>query len=161
MRTCYKCRKDKKEAEFHKNKSMSGGIAYMCKSCRKRYETQERDKKQWAKYVKGWRGKQGQDFFEKEKIVNRNNKIRRKYNITQDQYEAMSAEQDNVCLICGRTEWGTCKGTIVRLAIDHDHNTGTVRGLLCRRCNTAIGLMEEDIGLLMSMIEYIEIGTGL
>jgi hypothetical protein len=42
-----------------------------------------------------------------------------------------------------------------RLTIDHDHMSGTIRGLLCRKCNSGIGLFEDDISRLTNAIEYL------
>lgn len=55
------------------------------------------------------------------------------YNLTPDQYDALYAAQGRVCAICRRAT-----GKTKRLAVDHDHHTGTVRGLLCGNCNTIL-----------------------
>lgn len=60
--------------------------------------------------------------------------------ITLQQFENMLSEQDHKCKICGRED----KGYKKRLAVDHDHKTGIVRGLLCGACNTTIGLLKDD-----------------
>jgi hypothetical protein len=54
-----------------------------------------------------------------------------------------------VCAICG------CTNGARRLSVDHDHETGKVRGLLCNKCNSAIGLLGEDASIAMKMCEYI------
>ena len=48
------------------------------------------------------------------------------------------------------------RGKILSLVVDHDHETGKIRGLLCSNCNVAIGLLEEDISRMQSMIAYLE-----
>ncbi len=50
--------------------------------------------------------------------------------------------------MCGEPETATHKGKIVKMSVDHNHETGEIRGLLCRRCNTAIGYLNDDPGLL-------------
>jgi hypothetical protein len=62
----------------------------------------------------------------------RNQDYKKKYGITLDEYEAMLAAQGGVCKLCGRPP------KTRRLAVDHDHKNGRVRGLLCYRCNRAI-----------------------
>lgn len=92
-----------------------------------------------------------------------------RYGISSSDYEAILREQDGVCRICKRHETRTrgkrqldfvgedSKAAIVRrLAIDHDHVTGKVRGLLCGACNTVLGLVSEDVAILNSVIEYLE-----
>jgi hypothetical protein len=65
-----------------------------------------------------------------------------------DEYERLLVDQERACLICRRM------GTN-RLAIDHDHATGFHRGLLCRRCNYVLGLVNDDINLLLRMAAYV------
>jgi hypothetical protein len=74
----------------------------------------------------------------------------RKYGITPEDYARMLTEQGGVCDICG----GTC-GTGTRLAVDHCHTVNKVRGLLCRTCNTAIGLLKEDPELFSRAVAYL------
>ena len=64
----------------------------------------------------------------------------------------MSAAQGDGCAICG----GVNDPPGRRLAIDHDHVTGQVRGLLCYRCNSAIGLFKDDVTVLRRAILYLE-----
>ena len=72
-------------------------------------------------------------------------------------YQEMLAEQNGLCAICARPEKHTdpYTGRTKRLAIDHCHGSGKVRGLLCGSCNTALGLFEDDPGLLDRAKEYL------
>ncbi len=79
-------------------------------------------------------------------------KALRGHGLTVEQYEAMVAAQDNRCAICGNEQ----VGRFGRLAIDHDHQTGAVRGLLCARCNLCLGQFNDDIETMKKAIEYIE-----
>jgi hypothetical protein len=66
-------------------------------------------------------------------------------------------EQKGVCAICEKPETTTdFNGRVREFHVDHDHETGDVRGLLCGACNTAIGQMQEDVARLQSAIRYIE-----
>jgi hypothetical protein len=64
------------------------------------------------------------------------------YGITASQFEAMAREQGDVCAICGNPPQGRGKGDT--LVLDHCHKRGIVRGILCGKCNTAIGLLDDD-----------------
>src|SRR5436305_10303350 len=64
------------------------------------------------------------------------------YGVTAEWYEAKLAEQNGVCAICGKPEKMVIKGKAVRLAVDHDEQTGRVRGLLCTACNRGIGMLK-------------------
>lgn len=81
--------------------------------------------------------------------------LRRAFGITVKQYEALEREQDEVCWICERED---CKKE--NLSVDHDHNTGKVRGLLCRDCNRALGQFKDDINLVKRAVEYLEKGPA-
>lgn len=77
--------------------------------------------------------------------------IRRQYGITLDQYEQKLKEQDFKCAICGNKD--EVEGR--RLAIDHCHNSGEVRGLLCGKCNRGLGLFYDNKDLLQNAIQYL------
>lgn len=78
--------------------------------------------------------------------------LKRKYGISITQYREMSAKQNHVCAICFRPE--TVKNR--SLCVDHCHQTGLIRQLLCQGCNTSLGKLEEDITRLENMIKYIK-----
>ena len=68
----------------------------------------------------------------------------------------MESQQGGVCAICKKPEkskWNTEQPML--LAVDHDHETGRVRGLLCNNCNTGLGKFMDDPDLLSSAIEYL------
>ncbi|HMH94140.1 MAG TPA: endonuclease VII domain-containing protein [Streptosporangiaceae bacterium] len=75
-----------------------------------------------------------------------------KFGITREQYEALLAAQGGVCGICGTPPRPGKK----RLHLDHDHQTGAVRGVLCGWCNTAVGLFGEDVSLMARAARYLE-----
>ena len=78
------------------------------------------------------------------------------YGISSENYNHLRAEQNDKCAICGRPETKTMRGRVISLAVDHDHETGEVRGLLCSHCNTLIGLGREDEVILRAAIEYLD-----
>lgn len=73
----------------------------------------------------------------------------RDYGITREEFEALRQEQGGACAICRRDFDKTPH-------IDHDHETGLVRGLLCRECNLGLGLFGDDVARLRAAIEYLE-----
>lgn len=74
----------------------------------------------------------------------------RKYGITIEIYETMLAGQGGVCRICKRPPGSK------RLGVDHNHATGKVRGVLCQKCNTAIGLADDNADRLRAMASYLD-----
>ena len=83
-------------------------------------------------------------------------RLLRTFGSTIEEYEALMLEQDNYCAICHEPEKQILNGKIKRLAIDHCHTTGKVRGLLCQRCNTGIGRFDDNVVLLKQAIQYLE-----
>jgi recombination endonuclease VII len=82
-------------------------------------------------------------------LRNRRNTVIRDYGLSWDEYQALLAAQGGVCKICNFPP--TAKG----LYVDHDHHTGAVRGLLCSRCNSGLGMFRDDASILMSAITYL------
>ncbi len=78
--------------------------------------------------------------------------IKHKYGLEWDRYIEMLDEQGNRCAICGRHREEFNK----ELVVDHDHETGKVRGLLCYGCNNGIGTLQDDPDILRKAIEYLE-----
>ena len=85
-----------------------------------------------------------------------------KYGISYSEYEQMVITCGNKCQICNQEEKIIDKrrGKLKRLAVDHCHETGKVRGLLCFQCNRAIGGFKDDIKLLESAIKYLKEHTS-
>ena len=81
-------------------------------------------------------------------------KIEKKYGITRQDYEDMLAEQNGVCAICGKIN--RFDAFHQRLAVDHNHDTGNVRGILCTSCNSALGMVDDNIEVLEKMISYLK-----
>jgi hypothetical protein len=90
--------------------------------------------------------------------IEKNAHLKRKYNITLEDYNKMLDEQNGVCSICKDSETKIFKktGKVTDLAVDHCHSTGKVRGLLCWNCNTSIGKMKDSVELLQNAIEYLK-----
>lgn len=82
--------------------------------------------------------------------MRRNGHLVRKYGITADEYDRRLDEQGGGCKICGKILQR------VSLAVDHNHKTGKVRGILCENCNRGLGMFKDDPNLLRSAIEYLE-----
>lgn len=81
----------------------------------------------------------------------------RRFGLTRDDFLDMLEEQGGVCAICGNPETSRGNhGYIKNLSVDHDHETGVVRGLLCNNCNRAIGLLRDDTSILAAAIAYLD-----
>ena len=90
-----------------------------------------------------------QQYFKDHKDEARADHLKRNYGLTPEQYNKMFIGQEGKC--------ATCKSEVnYRLHVDHNHETGKIRGLLCKSCNLLLGRINDDESVLLSMIEYIK-----
>lgn len=92
----------------------------------------------------------------------RTHHLKKAYGLTMEQYESMLVAQHGVCATCHKPEttlshWN---GNAKRLHVDHDHVTGKVRGLLCGRCNAALGHAGDSITTLLALVQYLQRHSG-
>jgi hypothetical protein len=126
MKLCTKCGETKPLTEFSISKKEKHYKQYRCKACNYAYRQSR-----------------------KEEI--RNYQLQYKFGVSRAEYNKMLSAQNNTCKICK----SVCP-TGRLLAVDHDHTTGVIRGLLCAPCNTGLGFLKDDISLLEKAIEYLK-----
>ncbi len=159
VKTCRKCGIQKSLSDFGANGSQ--GLHVRCKECLN--AQQQKYRKDYPKIYKAAQ-KRYRDKYKK-RISRKNAEYRknhpdsqretyypREYGITIGDYDDMYIEQGGCCAICGTHQSKLNK----RLHIDHCHKTDKVRGLLCSSCNTAIGLLKEDSGIIKNVLKYLE-----
>lgn len=135
MKICSTCKQLKAISAFGPRKRNLDGLEYSCRECinlsilkyrlQNPYKIKELQKK--------WRNSNKNQISER----NRRWRLKKLYNITQEQYNEILLCQNNGCAICGIMNNG-----IKAFHVDHDHLTGSVRGILCTKCNTALGSYE-------------------
>lgn len=129
-KACKKCEKDYPLSHFCKDAKRKSGLSSNCRDCRVKY---------WNEYkVK---------HPEKIREYKRNYDLRKKYGIDLGMWDDTLVAQGGVCLICGSDD---------RLVLDHDHQTGFPRSILCHNCNVGIGHFKEDPNFLRKAIRYLE-----
>jgi len=114
------------------------------KKYKKRKQVYNRKEQQQKWYKKARKSKQ---YINK----TRNQQLMKRYGITLEDYNSMFSDQEGKCAVCGKHQTELKRS----LAVDHCHSTDTVRGLLCRNCNTAIGMLNDDIENLRCAILYL------
>ena len=151
---CSGCDETKSIASFGKQKSRPDGVEYRCKKCmqiyRKKRYSNPKIKSKLLKSTATWR--------EKNPDSDANNHLIRKYGISLEQYNKMYQLQKGLCGICGKKESTRRRKKTQgdeRLAVDHCHETGVVRGLLCFKCNTAIGSLGDNEEMVMRVVFYL------
>jgi len=105
-----------------------------------------------AAYGKAWRKANPDKAKERDLLKD--------FGITLAEYSAKHLAQNGVCAICTKPETETRNGKLRALAVDHDHTTGEVRDLLCTACNKLIGLANEDRGILIAAVRYLDKHAG-
>jgi len=93
------------------------------------------------------------EWASKNKVKIRGNRLLRAYGLTNELYHDMVVEQNNLCAICGSKQHG---GEERFLCVDHCHDTGAVRGLLCVKCNTGLGQFLDNQDFLRNAIFYLD-----
>lgn len=151
---CSTCQVHKDVSEFHKNKSIPRGYGYTCKLCKYEYEHQRRLTDpdyvaRTATTASRWRRANKKGRYRR----SRNSMLRHRYGIGIDEYEAMLERQSGECAICGRADSGIEGKT---LHVDHCHETGKVRGILCHPCNNGLGRFDDNKELLLKAVKYLE-----
>lgn len=86
----------------------------------------------------------------------RRSDLKRHYGLTDVEFAAKLVEQNGCCMVCGRGETAMLRGRVRELAVDHDHETGVVRDLLCSECNKGLGDFGDDPVRLRAAADYIE-----
>lgn len=110
---------------------------YICIPC---------SKKKWKEHGAKW-AKENPAAYHK---LHRKSHLNHRYGISIEEYDKLFLAQGGVCALCSEPP------TVRYLSVDHCHRTGTVRGLLCKKCNTALGLFRENIKTLRAAAEYVE-----
>ena len=127
---CSSCKKIKPLSEFGVKSQTKDGLMGRCKKCQAKYRT--------LRYTSN--PKHYRDL-----------RLKQKLGIEPEDYDLIYINQDGRCGICGIHQSKLPR----KLAVDHDHGTGQVRGLLCQKCNSAIGLLKEDPILITRVLTYL------
>jgi hypothetical protein len=156
---CNKCLTSFLEQDFHKDKTKSDGLHSICKYCQKKNKDARKEEAKLVKqnYEKENKNKIKDYWKEYNSNTNLKEKLKEKhlkktYNLTLNELELLKEKQNYCCAICETHENDCSRKT---LFVDHNHNTGEIRGLLCSQCNSALGLMYDDVSLLKNAINYL------
>lgn len=149
-KTCPGCSKNKPFSEYYQRNrteyaDSAAGYQTICKDC---------FKEQRSAYVKANPEKCRQIYrssYLKDPTSKRRSNYKRNFGITLEQYNEMFAAQNGCCKVCERHQSEFKR----RLAVDHCHASGAIRGLLCRNCNTALGCVSDSIFVLSNLIDYL------
>lgn len=141
LKRCSKCSEEKELTEFYKYSSTSAranldGTKLLphCKKCHAK-------------------GVMHHYKFQGGKEAHRNRMLLHYHGITSEKYSEMLGSQDGKC--------AGCKAIFKVLSVDHDHITGKIRGLLCAKCNTGLGMLNDSVETLNNLVRYLNEGSRL
>ena len=139
MKTCSRCNVGRTDNEYGKRLGRKYGTNSWCKPCR-------------AASTKAWRDNLSPE--KRREMCRRENLSR--HGITPQEFDEMLSQQDGCCAICGGISagGGNDRGN---MHVDHCHESGKIRGLLCHSCNTGLGLFRDDPSTLRQAIESLEL----
>lgn len=133
-KVCSSCKVEKPKTEYHKRLDRPCGVKSICKECVLIYPKEK-------KRAEGYSRRYG---------------LLRSYGITLEDFEKMLISQDYKCIICNiHSDSVMSHKTHRHLCVDHCHDTGMIRGLLCNNCNRAIGILKDDPQVLLNAYNYL------
>jgi len=124
---CMKCREVKPSTEFCRNKRTATGFHFYCKPCHARQRRESLERRHGGS--------------------SRHYHLVQKYGIGADKVDELIRQQGGLCAVCRRRE---------AKQVDHNHETGAVRGIVCLLCNAAMGAFHDDSDLIRRAIAYVE-----
>lgn len=148
-KVCTKCKVRKVLTDFSPQSRMRDGRASWCKAC-------------MAAAGRARRQANPDLHRERDRVWYHNNRskaqdynLQKYYGITLEERDEMERKQKGLCAICGRKPSGG-RGNTGRLHVDHCHETGVVRGLLCHDCNNGLGRFQDDVGRILAAAAYVQ-----
>jgi hypothetical protein len=143
-KTCRRCGETKDLSEFYKRTKSKDGRYRTCKSCMK-----NKNSDYYQNHVEWYAQYFQRRIKEIPKETYREKQVASHYKISVEEYRKLIERSKGVCEACGHPQ------PSLSLAVDHDHKTGKVRGLLCRRCNLALGFVKDNPQVLFKLYRYL------
>jgi hypothetical protein len=144
-KTCSACKQVKPTTDYYKRAASSDGLQRHCKVCSNTRVAKKRanNREYMRSYMRSPAGK----------TAARKHLLKKKYKLSLEEFDNLLAAQDFVCACCKRSEPG---GASNQWNVDHCHESGKVRGLLCNACNIGIGCLGDDLQGARNALQYLE-----
>jgi len=142
-KTCTKCGVSQSVGQFAHRRGAKDGLASWCRTCSKKNSRDHylRNREKYLGRHREWHRANDGGHWAQTKTL---------YSVTKEQYQLLLRTQNGVCAIC------RCVPGKRHLHIDHCHESGKIRGLLCGNCNRGIGYLRDDVGILRLALVYLE-----
>lgn len=148
MKECFKCKISKSHDLFHRHSASKDGLSTYCKACTRVMKKEEYNRNR-------------ESYLIRSRNTHKNNPLRGRarnlvtnFGMTIQMYEDMLLKQEGKCAICGSTESNNVRTS--NFCVDHCHETGNIRGLLCHNCNMHLGYAKDNVSILEKSIAYLE-----
>lgn len=165
VKVCTKCKIPRSFFDFHQQENGMFGLRGCCIDCNRAYQRAAKER------INVNERKRLEDPEKKEKrrrslaryrstskwILTRKRHQVKKYGLTLEDYLSMHRAQNGRCKICDKKD----SEEVLNLCVDHDHDSGKVRGLLCDFCNTSLGFLKDDPDLFVKAAKYILDNKGV
>lgn len=153
MKQCTRCKEFKPLDQFNKDKKTKSGLTYHCKSCVSHYcKTRNGvvDRAAINTQARVWKKANPHKV--------RAQQIKQNFGLSYDDYISLLEKQHHSCAICKTSllPFGSVNQTDIIANVDHCHTTGKIRGLLCRKCNTALGLLNDNVDVIVAAATYLK-----
>ena len=144
-KACTACGQVKPTTQFYKRQASKDGLQNHCKPCSNERVSRKRAKNReyMRSYMKTDAGKASV----------RKHRLKKNYGLTPEDFETLLVSQSNLCACCGTAE---PKGSSNQWHVDHCHQSGKVRGLLCNACNIGIGCLGDNLEGIRNALNYLE-----
>jgi hypothetical protein len=140
MKQCSVCKETKDFDQFYNYKTSKDGKSYRCKAC------DDVARKKWST-----------SNPEKAHLSQRQRNLKQRFGVDLEWYEEQFKKQNYSCAICkSKTNKTTGDRQFWNFSVDHCHDSGKVRGILCNNCNRALGLFQDNPEVLRKAAEYVE-----
>ncbi len=160
MKQCSRCKEVKEFTEFSKDKYNKDGLTFRCKKCRNiHYNEYYKNNPEKQKEKNNSQKENRKIYYSSEEGIksSRRSHLKRAFGMSLEEYNDKLEKQCDKCAICESFHIYDKHGV---LAVDHCHKTGEIRDLLCFKCNTVLGSVNDNIEILIKMIDYLKKHTN-
>ena len=153
-KVCTKCGESKILDDFPINPKMKFNRGSWCRKCSTALNKEWQERTGYKSKPLSREKQREYDRKPERRLAARERRLRKNYTLTITEFNELLTSQNKRCAICSSLKAG---GKNNQWAVDHDHKTGLVRGILCHKCNRGLGHFDDDVKLLVNAIEYLKL----
>ena len=147
-KVCPTCKRELGKEAFTRDRGRRTTVGQHCLQCAVVKSAEQR-----SKYPERDRANRRKSYLKNYDTTTLRYRLRKNYDLSLEAYMVLFEKQEGLCAICRKPQAGRTKN----LCVDHDHETGEVRGLLCNNCNRGLGLFGDDPQVLANAADYLAV----